>query len=146
MKAKLICIALCVLFQFSGNAQTSTGNLVGTWSGTVHGEPMTLTFFHNGLASWQLGTMFNMGKGQLTFNGETQKGSLLFEVEAQQDLLTIDLIMYNPSSGSRFGFPCLAKFTDQNTLQFVVGKFKGERPKDLQNRIILTRKLGLQNE
>lgn len=137
---KTFLFTVLILFVTTTNAQNSEKELLGTWTGSVHGQAMVLSFFDNSMASWKVGDIFNMGKGQLTFDGETKNGSLLYEISIDSNHFNVDLIMYNPKTGSRFNFPCLAQFVDNNTLKLAVGEFKGSRPINFKNHVVLARK------
>ncbi len=136
---KSLFLGTCLLMIGFLNGQSIGEELKGSWTGALQGQSMVLSLLDNGKAEWQIGELFNMGQGQITFNGETQKGYLLYLATEQAGVISIDLIMYNPASGTRFKFPCLGKFLDENTLQFVVGEFRGSRPKDFRNPVILQR-------
>ena len=136
---RFLFLGICLLMGSVTRGQSIGEELKGSWTGALQGQSMVLSLLGNGKAEWQVGELFNMGQGQITFNGETQKGDLLYLATEQAGVIRIDLIMYNPASGTRFKFPCLAKFLDKNTLQFVVGEFKGSRPKDFKNHVVLQR-------
>ena len=117
--------------------QDDRSKLVGKWKGEDEKEVGYFIFDKEGYASIEVGGQTLGGKD---FIIDGVKMSMTFEVRRVEGQMEVDLIAVSEREDLNRKVLCIAKFIDENTMEFAID-FTGIRPAgfDEENSIILTR-------
>lgn len=134
---KNLLILLLVIPFLSVSAQTTEEKLIGKWAGQDKNEIGYFIFQENGFAAFELqGQVF--GGQEFEFRG--MKAKMTYKIIDDANPIQLDLVVELLESGEENKILCIAKFIDEDTMQFALS-FNETRPSEFNgiNSIIFKR-------
>lgn len=136
MKAYLILLIATPLFSLLSTFN-NTEQFIGKWVAEDKGEIGYINFDKDGYASFEINGQI-LGGRVFEFNGE--KGSMTYVIDDTKTPIAVDFIVTKLESGEKKTLHCIAKFIDENTMEFALG-FDDKRPIKFDEHAVLLRRL-----
>lgn len=135
-KKKVVKSRLWTKLEFD-NIEYDKAKFVGRWIGEDEKEIGYLNFDSEGYAYFEVQGKI-MGGKEFVQNGK--KGNMTYEINSESNPIKVDLIVTMLESGKQKKLLCIAKFIDNDTMEFAIN-FEEKRPTDFnsENSIIFKR-------
>lgn len=117
--------------------ENDTAKFIGKWIGDDQIGLGFVTFDTEGYAYFEIeGQVF--GGKEFIYDGK--KGKMTYSINTTTNPIQVDFIITKLQNGEQIKIPCIAKFIDDNTMQFAMG-FELSRPTGFEeaNSIVLKR-------
>ncbi|KAB1070251.1 hypothetical protein F6U93_02060 [Tamlana haliotis] len=117
--------------------ENDKAKFIGNWIGEDEKEIGYLNFDSEGYAYFKVQEQI-MGGKEFVQNGK--KGNMTYEINSETNPIQVDLIATMLESGKQKKLLCIAKFIDNDTMEFAIN-FEEKRPTefDSENSIIFKR-------
>lgn len=134
---KKILLLLVAIPLLSLTVEQDNSNFIGKWIGEDQQSIGHLNFDTEGYAFFEIQGQIVGGK-EFVMNGK--KGKMTYEINRETNPIQIDLVVTIIESGDEKKLLCIAKFIDNDTMEFAINS-EGNRPTafDLGNSILLKR-------